>query len=119
MIALHPAIAAELLHVFSPPEWHGDAVVVGTAGGLLRLRAAVDRALETGAGVQPAMVEDGEGYWLVALKVSPEQWAAMGEDGLGLPYTQEHACGGMSPAVDALASEAVVQTIKERGHEQP
>ena len=58
------AEAAKWLHVYSQFMYHDDANIRATRAGLLELRAAIDRALEKGAGYAEVMTSDGEGFTL-------------------------------------------------------
>lgn len=53
--------ALPMLHIHSPSSWHAPAAIVGNRAGLLRLKAALDSALDTGAAEVVTIVADGEG----------------------------------------------------------
>lgn len=67
----------EWLHVYGQYTWHADATLRGTKEGLLKLRAAIDAALESGKGEAVVMASDGEGYRLQVICVSTH--ALLGE----------------------------------------
>jgi len=53
---------APWLHITSQFAEHGEAILTGTRDGLIALRDAVDKALETGDGKAAVYSTDGEGY---------------------------------------------------------
>ncbi len=52
----------DLLHVYGQFAWHDDVFLIGDRDALMKLRDAVDQALEKGAGSFTGFVTDGEGF---------------------------------------------------------
>ena len=75
-----------VLHLYPGESFHSDGFVVGDKSALLRLRAAIDKALETGMEVAPVYVIDGEGYNCIVICTD--------EPNLVVPYTAEDALLG-------------------------
>jgi hypothetical protein len=86
------SVLDNVIHVYPGEAWHCDGYIVGEKSGLLRLRKAIDAALESennpGMGVAPAFVNDGEGYNLFVICTDEET------DYLSVPYTSEDALMG-------------------------
>ncbi len=82
----------KLLHVYEHYAHHDDVWVVGNVDGLLALRNAIDKVLNSTGKVANAevMASDGEGYDVqVVCEESPWQGERWGN--LFLPYTAEYA----------------------------
>jgi hypothetical protein len=97
-----------LLHLYSPLHHHSDQHVVGNREGLLRLRAAIDRALEEGVGVETAFTNDGEGYYLNVVQDDRpwEEWPH--EDPYINPYYSGEVDAGR-PGYDDEVRETLVK----------
>ena len=64
------------LHVYGQFCWHSEAAIVGTKNGLVALRDAISKAIDTGSGTAEAFATDGEGY---AIEVRRSIRSSMGE----------------------------------------
>lgn len=55
----------DVLHIIAQEEWHDDAHIIGTVEGLIRLRDAIQSALDAPNETQKAIVmtNDGEGFF--------------------------------------------------------
>ena len=96
----------ETLHVYGQEAWHDPAWIAGDRDGLLRLREAIDKALQSGLGViEPVFTADGEGYVITVMQLNKDELSAM-----ELPYTVDYArgSGGTTPwdQAQTLASKA-------------
>lgn len=77
----------ELLHIFGQEQWHDEAYITGTKEALIRLRDAIDNAINNDVISRPVfMTNDGEGYHIQIAKL-PEIYM----DVLKTPYTWEEA----------------------------
>lgn len=57
------------LHIYSADSWHGECYIIGNTEGLLKLRNAIDKALEVGEiGCASAFASDGEGFATIVIK---------------------------------------------------
>jgi hypothetical protein len=66
-----------ILHVYGQDSWHGALNIMGDEKGLRALARAVRIALECGAGNAGAMQNDGEGFWIEAIKITEAEAAAL------------------------------------------
>ena len=51
-----------VVHIWSQGAWHDSSYIVGDRDGLMKLRDALDQAIESGAATAEVFVSDGEGY---------------------------------------------------------
>lgn len=89
-----------LLHIYGQANWHDDAFIVGNEQGLLRLRAAIDRALANGTSAASAFPRDGEGYSTFVMKMSDKQM-----EQLTMPYCTLRSERGLHPVSAILLSD--------------
>lgn len=79
----------DILHLFSQLYCHSDAWVVGTMDGLIKLRDALTRVIDTGEPqVAHTYTSDGEGYCALVIPLTGQQMYDM-----ALPYTHENLEG--------------------------
>ncbi|ARW48099.1 hypothetical protein [Acetobacter pasteurianus] len=64
----------DVLHIIAQEEWHDDARIIGTVEGLIRLRNAIQAALDAPNETQKAtvMTNDGEGFFALVRCVSAD-----------------------------------------------
>lgn len=79
----------ELLHIYAQELNHDEAFIVGNKEGLLRLKEAIDKALNEEAYLsRNVFVSDGEGYNVVVICNDKEPQDDTWQN-LILPYTNE------------------------------
>jgi hypothetical protein len=80
----------DVVHIHAQPQWHDEAFIVANRSGLLKLREAIDRALEEGSAQVELMPADGECFNLHII-VGDEDWQSEFWKKAALPYTDELA----------------------------
>ena len=111
-----------LLHIHGQEAHHDDAFIVGNHAGLKALREAVDLALAFDTGASEVEAGDGEGYYVIAMRVEADaDWNAA-----GMPYTADHARDNRDNAVfphhqlDPKKYEALVrEAVRRAGRPTP
>ncbi len=83
----------ELLHVYGQSYWHTPALVIGQKTALLKLRDAIDKALQDGHGRCDVFANDGEGYTVHVL-LEDSDWLNNPWTEMELPYTDPVANQG-------------------------
>ncbi|MGM0757660.1 MAG: hypothetical protein ACQETN_16145 [Bacillota bacterium] len=76
----------ELCNIYAQQTYHFEACILGNRKGLLELRNAIDRALETGRSVAHLYPSDFEGYETYIALVDDEQRFKK----LTTPYVEEY-----------------------------
>ena len=79
-----------IIHVLAQERWHDPAVIVANRAGLLALKEAVDKALESEIGKANVFCEDGEGYELAVIHRTG--LVAHGNSDTPFGYTDEDCC---------------------------
>lgn len=64
------------LHVYGQYSYHSEAKIRGTANGLIALRDALSKAIESGEAIAKVIASDGEGYNVEIQRVNTQ--AALG-----------------------------------------
>ena len=78
-------MSEETLHVYSQYGSHDDAVIVGTKDALIKLRHAIDNAIEVGNGQCSSFTADGEGFTTVVMHRESKHYY----QNVGLPYASD------------------------------
>lgn len=81
-----------IVHLWSPYAFHEESYVIANREGLIKLKNAVDMALNTGQGKTEVFVADGEGYDLHIFITDDEI-------SMALPYTADYAKESREKAV--------------------
>lgn len=87
-----------VLHIHAQGAHHDDAFIVGTRGGLLALREAIDLALTVRTGASEVSVGDGEGYCVLAMLIDADEHG-FPADNASVPYTADYAMENQDNAV--------------------
>jgi len=80
-----------LLHIYGQAAWHDEVRIIGNKDGLLALRNAITKALNSteGNGVASVYASDGEGYEAGVL-LNDSGWQGPFWYCVGLPYTKDY-----------------------------
>lgn len=94
--------SVNLLHIYAQEQWHGEAYIIGSRGGLIELKKAIIQALNSGKGETgedvPIYASDGEGY-KIKVTMNNTDWLKPFWDKLAMPYTGEVASDKREDAV--------------------
>lgn len=93
-----PNVSTPLLHIYAQHSEHTEAYILGNREGLRALRAALDAALEHGAGTVEVMVADGEGY-AVEIMLENSDWNSPAWINAAVPYVASYAAETREHAV--------------------
>ena len=77
-----------LLHIYSQEDSHCEAYIVANREALLKLKEAIDNAINTGRGSTGAFTSDGEGFDIKII-CNNELWDSEFWKNISLPYTAE------------------------------
>jgi hypothetical protein len=78
------------IQIYAQEQWHDEAVIIANKEALLRLKAVIEKALETGEAHGKFWASDGEGY-AVVVKVLGGIWTDITWNTLSMPYMAEFA----------------------------
>ena len=97
-----------VLHIYSQSAHHDDACIVGNKESLQRLKAAIEQALEDGAGSCSSFVNDGEGFTTIIIN-------AQIDDSVAVPYVFDYAAEQRKDAKwpwDLIDKETYTKLVK-------
>jgi hypothetical protein len=102
-----------VLHIYGQAAWHDYVYIAGNIRGIVRLRDALNKAIE-GVAVSNVFVNDGEGY-TIAIKVCSDEETAK----LGVPYWDD-TCGARQDDSEGQpwTMQDVIDAIRKRTTER-
>ena len=78
-----------IAQIYSQRHQHEEVYIVANREGLLKMKEAIDKALENEIGFATEFIVDGEGYDIIILNKN-EHWQDESWQTLSLPYSEEY-----------------------------
>lgn len=92
-----------LLHIYSQKHPHDDALIISSRSGLLRLKEAIDNALENGEADCVVATSDLESYEIKVI-LNEENWKTEFWQRLQYPFSEDGIQDGETLSVDDIIS---------------
>jgi hypothetical protein len=102
----------DIVHLIAQYAHHDNAAIVANKLGLIRLREAIDEAIETGSSGVGTFASDGEGYILLVSCVDDF-------DGISMPYTADYCSRGGACFKSQKDKSAAFEKANRRGFHMP